>query len=54
MKSKAVFIALILGFLASASFADDKVIVLELKGALGVDLPKLLESAAGVDKDGQA
>jgi membrane-bound serine protease (ClpP class) len=36
MKSKAVFIALVLGFLASASFADDKVIVVELKGALGV------------------
>jgi membrane-bound serine protease (ClpP class) len=36
MKSKAVFIALVLGFLASAAFADDKVIVLELKGALGV------------------
>lgn len=28
-------------------------LVEELKGALGVDLPKLLESAAGVDKDGQ-
>lgn len=36
MKSKAVFVALVLGFLTGAAAADDKVVVLELKGALGV------------------
>jgi len=36
MKSKAVFIALILGFLTASASADQKVVVLELKGALGV------------------
>ena len=36
MKSIAVFTALILGFLASAAHADEKVVVLELRGALGV------------------
>jgi membrane-bound serine protease (ClpP class) len=36
MKSKAVFLALILGFLAHAANAADKVVVVELKGALGV------------------
>jgi len=36
MKSIAVFAALILGFLAGAAHADGKVVVLELRGALGV------------------
>jgi membrane-bound serine protease (ClpP class) len=36
MKSIAVFIALILGFLTGSANADDTVVVLELKGALGV------------------
>jgi membrane-bound serine protease (ClpP class) len=36
MKSIAVFVALILGFLAGAAHADGKVVVLELRGALGV------------------
>ncbi len=36
MKSIAVFLALILGFLAGVAQADEKVIVVELKGALGV------------------
>jgi membrane-bound serine protease (ClpP class) len=36
MKSIAVFVALIHGFLAGAAHADGKVVVLELRGALGV------------------
>ena len=36
MKSIAVFVALILGFLAGIAHADEKVVVLELRGALGV------------------
>jgi len=36
MKSIAVFVALILGFLAGVAHADEKVVVLELRGALGV------------------
>ena len=36
MKSIAVFAALILGFLAGVAHADGKVVVLELRGALGV------------------
>ena len=36
MKSIAVFAALILGFLSASAHADDRVVVLELKGALGV------------------
>ncbi len=36
MKSIAVFAALILGFLSASAQADDRVVVLELKGALGV------------------
>lgn len=36
MKTIAVFAALILGFLAGVAQADEKVVVLELKGALGV------------------
>jgi len=36
MKSIAVFTALILGFLAGAAHAEEKVVVLELRGALGV------------------
>ena len=36
MKSLAVFAALFLGFLAGAAHADGKVVVVELKGALGV------------------
>jgi len=36
MKSIAVFLSLILGFLTSAASADETVVVLELRGALGV------------------
>jgi len=36
MKSIAVFVALIVGFLAGVAHADEKVVVLELRGALGV------------------
>jgi membrane-bound serine protease (ClpP class) len=36
MKSKALFLALFLGFLAHVANAADKVVVVELKGALGV------------------
>ena len=36
MKPIAVFAALILGFLAGVAHADGKVVVLELRGALGV------------------
>ena len=36
MKSIAVFAALILGFLSASAQADDRVVVVELKGALGV------------------
>ncbi len=36
MKSIAVIIALLLGFLAAAAHADGKVVVLEIKGGIGV------------------
>jgi membrane-bound serine protease (ClpP class) len=36
MKSIAVFISLVLGFLASAAYAESEVVVLEIRGAIGV------------------